>query len=311
MPADPPATRPRAARRLRDPVPGLLARGDLRVPGDGLVELAGVALRLARWFDAVFRRWARDLGGVEHEYPALIPIATLARAGYPQAFPQHLAVAAPCAPNARARVADRPDRIAAADLAEPSLALTPAVCYHAYPGWAGRRLPDSGAVVTSVGRCVRHEAGPLRALERLREFTMRELIFAGAREAVDALRSDLLGRARALAADLDLEATVEEAADPFFTEAARGRLLMQRLLGLKYELRMPLAGGGTTAVASFNLHLDFFGRAFGIADASGGAAHTGCVAFGLERLVLAFLTQHGLDADGWPPPAREAAGAER
>ena len=103
-------------------------------------------------------------------------------------------------------------------------------------------------------------------------------------------------RAQTYLTRLDLSATLEVATDPFHT-ADRGKLALQRLRALKYELRMPLAGA-TIAVASFNYHEDHFGRAFGIALPDGFPAHTTCVAFGIERWELAVREQ------------REAAAAE-
>ena len=38
----------------------------------------------------------------------------------------------------------------------------------------------------------------------------------------------------------------------------------------------------------------------------GSAAESGCVGFGLERWVYAFLSQRGLDRDAWPARVREA-----
>jgi seryl-tRNA synthetase len=99
---------------------------------------------------------------------------------------------------------------------------------------------------------------------------------------------------------------VETASDPFFTSAAQGRRLLQSAAALKYELRLSVdPAGHTVAAASFNHHRDHFGRRFDIRLASGAAAHTGCVALGLERWVLAFFAQHGLDERGWPEPVRE------
>jgi hypothetical protein len=40
-------------------------------------------------------------------------------------------------------------------------------------------------------------------------------------------------------------------------------------------------------------------------DNGGGAAHTACLGFGLERITLALLRTHGLDPDRWPSPVRE------
>ena len=38
---------------------------------------------------------------------------------------------------------------------------------------------------------------------------------------------------------------------------------------------------------------------------NGDKAHTGCVAFGLDRLALALFKTHGLDLGKWPAVVRE------
>jgi hypothetical protein len=79
------------------------------------------------------------------------------------------------------------------------------------------------------------------------------------------------------------------AEDPFFAPTGRGRALLQRLKELKQELRLPIGDGETVAAASFNLHDRFFGEAFAISLPDGSPAFTACVAFGLERWLLASL----------------------
>jgi len=61
----------------------------------------------------------------------------------------------------------------------------------------------------------------------------------------------------------------------------------------------------SVAAASFNPHERFFGEAFDIRLADGSPAASACVAFGIERWLLAFLAAHGTSARGWPtiPPA--------
>ena len=110
---------------------------------------------------------------------------------------------------------------------------------------------------------------------------MREVVFAGAPEWVAEQRRDWMIRVEEFAKSLGLPAKTELATDPFFGGAARGKRLLQQLKELKYELRV-----GSMAIASFNLHETHFTERFDIAMKGGGVAHTGCVAFGLERLAL-------------------------
>ena len=295
-------------------VDALRARGELAVLGAGQVGLSGTALALFHYFDSVARGWARDLGAVEHQYPSLIPLAALARAGHPESFPQHLTVATHLVGtlDTLRDAAARPEALRPEQLATPEYALAPAVCYHCYAELQGRTIARQPLVLSALGRCFRFESAHLRPLERLWDFAMREIVVLGGEEEVERLRRELVDRASALLRELELDGRVETATDPFFTRESAGRRLVQGLRSLKYELRLSLdAAGRTVAVASFNHHQDFFGQRFDIRQPSGAAAHTGCVAFGLERWVLAFVSQHGLDARAWPEPVQVYLGSGR
>ncbi len=75
----------------------------------------------------------------------------------------------------------------------------------------------------------------------------------------------------------------------------------QLAFDLKFEVLAPLPyKQKDLAVGSFNYHQDFFGRSFNVSSTDSTPIHTGCVGFGLERLALAFLAQHGVNRDRWP-----------
>ena len=57
---------------------------------------------------------------------------------------------------------------------------------------------------------------------------------------------------------------------------------------------------------SFNYHRDHFGLTWDIKDADGAPAHTGCVAFGMDRLTVALFAVHGTDPARWPAAVRTA-----
>jgi seryl-tRNA synthetase len=94
--------------------------------------------------------------------------------------------------------------------------------------------------------------------------------------------------------------------DPFFIEDFAQQTAFQLAFDLKFEIRANLPySQGSIAAGSFNYHQDFFGKSFDIRDASGAPVHTGCVGYGLERLVLSFVAHHGLSPDGWPQAVRK------
>ena len=280
--------------RFASPLAALQARGDVTVTTAGQVSLSGLALDLFRAIDHTSLAWARSLGAVEHRYPSLIDLGVLERAGQVESFPQHLTLASHPQPPS---LPERKDG--------GRHALAPAVCYHAYPELQGRTLATEPTILTARGRCYRFEDGSHAPLERLWDFTMREVIVLGTRDQVETVRQGLVKQVAELVTTLELDGRVEVAADPFFTAGDEGRRLMQQAGALKYELLLAVdADGRGVATTSFNHHHDFFGARFAIALPDGGRAHSGCVALGLERWVLAVFAQHGLDERTWPPAAR-------
>ena len=57
---------------------------------------------------------------------------------------------------------------------------------------------------------------------------------------------------------------------------------------------------------SFNYHQDHFGEVWGLHGPDGALSHTGCVAFGMDRLAVAMFATHGVDVDAWPVSVRSA-----
>jgi hypothetical protein len=123
------------------------------------------------------------------------------------------------------------------------------------------------------------------------DFTMREIVFLGSAEFVQRQREGWMAKTARFASGLDLDAGLAPANDPFFGAGNRGKKLLQHLKQLKYELSVPLHSGGSMPIASFNLHERFFTNRFQISLATGEPAHSGCVAFGLERWCMALLAR--------------------
>jgi acyl carrier protein len=270
--------------RFASPMDELRGRGELSDAPDGASRLSGRTALLFQYFDVTFARWARDFGADDVAAPDSIALATLQRSGFMTDFPQLIV------------------------RATEDQAYTPAACYHRYAALSDAALADA-TVLGVYARCRRAESDP-RPLERCTEFTMREVVTLGTHQDVERVRHRLLRRVDRFVTTLALDGAIEPASDPFFTSESAGRALAQSAGELKLELRLSLEGGRRVACASFNRHHDYFGRTFGIS-LGGIPAHSGCVAFGIERWVLAFLTQHGFDERAWPAPVREAMEIQR
>jgi seryl-tRNA synthetase len=186
--------------------------------------------------------------------------------------------------------------------------LVPAACYPLYPAMAARGPLREGGVTLDTGDAYVFRREPSDDPSRMQIFHMREIVRVAEREVVVAWREEWRARAEALLRSLELELELDIANDPFFGRSGRILASAQREQELKWELLAPGPGGASTAIASSNYHQDHFGHTYDLCTASGEPAHTGCIAFGEERIVLALLHAHGLDVERWPEPVREQLG---
>ena len=289
----------------------LRERGELWQVAPGLIGLRGAPLTIFHVLEESIGQLARCEGAEEWRLPCGIPLETLARAEYFASFPQWLTVASHLTDDDATleRIASgaSPAEAARSALAPAGAALPPALCYHTYSALAGRTLAaDTPVLMTAQGTCWRHEGGRLLPLERGWAFTMREIVCVGDAGDVEIFRERGMRRAAALADALGLDAELALATDPFFAPTARGKALLQRVKALKHELLLPIGGGRAIAASSFNNHETFFGEAFDIRLPDGSPASSACVAFGLERWLLAVLARHGTDPRAWQESARDA-----
>jgi hypothetical protein len=306
----------------QDPMSELLARGELSQEDTGIFAIGPLLTRLIAFFERQFVELADSFGADPYRFPTLIPARYLERVGYFRAFPHSLTFATHLREDLE--VIDQFAQHAACDehgltaptesFAQIQALLSPAVCYHLYFALADRPLPGGKVVATAVGNCFRYEAINLTSLERLWNFTMREVIFVGPKDFILENREIARQRMQGFFERIGLAYRVESANDPFFIGEFRKQVAFQSAFQLKYEIRAALPfKDATLAVGSYNYHQDFFGRSLNITLPDGSPAHTGCVAFGLERIAFAFLSQYGLDPAAWPesvqaalPPAVEA-----
>lgn len=298
-----------------DPHDELLARRELSQEARGIFALGPMISRLIAWFEEHFVGLADSFGAAPYRFPTLIPASYLERVDYFSAFPHSLTFATHLRTDldvidhfAREASCGEGGELAAppGSFAPVRALLSPAVCYHLYFSLADQPLPGEGVIATSVGNCFRHEAINLTSLERLWNFTMREVIFVGSKEFVLDHRETARQRTAKFLGDIGLAYRVESANDPFFIGEFRKQVAFQSAFQLKYEIRARLPfKDSTLAVGSYNYHQDFFGRRLNITLPDGSPTHTGCVAFGLERVAYAFLAQFGLDPRDWPDVVRK------
>ncbi len=291
----------------------LLDSGAVAELGEGQVAFGEPLIALADLFDARLTELVSDeFGTVRHyRYPTLIPTRVLEEAGYFSSFPQHLMFVTRLHSDVDVYREFQQEYRQAGRLVPEMLrqcrnvdyCLPPTMCFHTFGHYRGTLAADDLQVITAKGKSFRFESRYATTMERLWDFTIREVVFLGNRAPVVAARKRLMDRVFAFIAELGLAARCEVANDPFYCEpdGEVGRVSTQRLLELKYELRLPVSADRSIAVGSFNFHDNFFGQAFAISQPAGEPAVSGCAGFGIERLVYAFLCQYGLDQRTWPP----------
>jgi seryl-tRNA synthetase len=252
---------------------------------------------------------AADRGAERLRFPPLLPRHQLESSGYLGSFP-HLAGSVYSFDGDERQAAVQSERAALhedwSEFQRPTqLTLMPAACYPVYPAIAARgRLGPGGVFIDAGGAWVfRHE--PSHDPARRQIFHQHELVRIGEPEAVLEWREEWAHRGLELLRSFGLDAELDIANDPFF--GRRGRMLAanQQAERLKLELLVQIAGPEPTACASFNHHRDHFGSTWGIVLSDGSVAHTACLGFGHERIVLALLHSHGLDPQAWPAPVRD------
>lgn len=290
-----------------DPHPALLERRELFVYGKGRVGLGPEMFRLIDIFEAEFAALAQQFGALPHRFPALMGADLMDRCRYIRSFPSSLTFVSHLREDTAATQAfvEHADykggrlNCDSANLSAVECLLSPNVCFHCYAQFQGQKL-DAPMAVTATGKCFRYESKNLNGLERLWDFTMREIIFLGPMAHVLDARQKAIELVLELMKSWGLSCEIRSACDPFFTNDFAAMSAYQKAFDLKFELLLPLPyNHKKLAAGSFNYHQDFFGRAFQITR-GGEAIQTGCAAFGLERMLLAFLAQHGVDRRCWP-----------
>jgi len=305
----------RPTHYLEDPMDELLVRREISQETMGIYTLGPLLTRLVDYFESQFLNLAGSFSAAPYRFPTLIPASYLERVNYFSAFPHSLTFATHLREDLD--VIDQFAQNAACDehgLVTPpdsfskiQTLLSPAVCYHLYFSLADQALPDGQVIATAVGPCFRYEAINLASLERLWNFTMREVIFVGAKDFVLENREIARQRMSEFFKEIGFVYQVESANDPFFIGEFRKQAAFQSAFQLKFEIRAKLPfKDSTLAVGSYNYHQDFFGRHLNITLPDGSPAHTGCAAFGLERIAFAFLAQFGFDSSNWPEVVRSA-----
>ncbi|MBV8084924.1 MAG: hypothetical protein JO247_08910 [Chloroflexi bacterium] len=269
----------------------------------GIAGLTAGFTSIVEGLDALITRLGRTTETTVLRFPPVIPRWIVDKAGYQHSFPQLLGTVT-ALPIERqeevGRLADVEDwdrYYAASDAV-----LAPAACYPVY-ATAASAIPAGGLLVDVLSYCYRHE--PSDEPSRLRSFRMREFVRVGSPEQCQDFHARMIAFSGDVLQRVGLKPSLEPASDPFFGRAARLMKVSQKEQQLKFEQVAPITADLNAAISSINYHREHFGEAFNLHLANGEHSHSACVGFGLERIGLALLWQHGDDPASWPAAVRE------
>jgi seryl-tRNA synthetase len=296
-----------------DPQPELERRREVIPIQPGFYSFQGDVLRVLHALNNSVRKMAGEVDAIEQEHPAIWPVRLFKMINYFREFPQQMILCAPVKDDfaARSTFSERYGKEADFEsvpmdelMADATYGLQPAVCDCCYYTLEGKR-DQQDHFYTTVNRVFRNERSATNRLDRLTNFTVRDIMFVGSESFVLEARQQMIERLSQFLVALNLNAKIETATDPFFANESAMKSVFQNSHRLKYELLAYIPHlDKEIATGSINLHTDFFGRAFDIGISDGSVAHSGCIGVGMERMTYALFCQHGSNLADWPASVR-------
>jgi seryl-tRNA synthetase len=204
-----------------------------------------------------------------------------------------------------------------------------AQCENVYWSLGQKTIADASLPIQVYDRTAvsnRYESGGRHGIERVDEFHRIEPVYVGTREQLLQIREKLLARYQHVFNDiLELEWRVASVT-PFYMShsgmgdeaSAEGEKRKEKTLAdapetgtLDFEAWLPYRGSREESEWLEFQNLSIVGKKYTDAfNIKGQKADlwSGCSGIGLERWTVAFLSQKGLDPEGWPKAFRERVG---
>lgn len=276
----------------------------IRRSNNGLITLEKEAVDLFDYFDTTFRNVALKFGAKEERYPVLLGLDTMKFTGYYRRTPQYTMFCSDVKEDF-----EELEKMSKASFVEnnineviktPGFSLSPSACFHVYEKYKNKEI-DNSTIITLNQSVFRNE-GRLNWDEfgRIRDYHVREIVFFGSREYVEEIREKMAKEIMQIIKRLNLDAFMLIASDAFIMPKIIKYKNYQIMERSKYEVRMSYENDRTMAVASLNLHGSAFTDSFNIKIQGEGKPVSGCIGFGIERWIMAFLAQCGIEIQNWP-----------
>lgn len=269
---------------------------------NGQIALINQAKNLFEYFDSSFADIAKHFGAVEKLYPALLPVDAYQETGYLRTSPQYSIFCSSPHEDIDLLV-DINKKVTENDihesLSEPKFGLSPSACFHTYIEYRNKTLDDN-TVVTFNQNVFRNEGRFCwDDYGRLMDYHVREIVLIGTEKFVADTRKAILEETRKFVEKIGMYGEIATACDPFVIPTMQKYKKLQMQEKSKYELKLRCSDEKKLACASFNFHGESFTHPFKIRVNDATPTITGCVGFGIERWVLAYLAQFGTNVNNW------------
>ena len=267
---------------------------------NGSISFKEEAERLFDFFDKRFGEIAMEAGCEKRKYPVLLPLNTYKRTGYLKKSPQYAIFCCDLEENINKIMDIDIEKPLKELLKHPGAALSPSACFHVYNEIQDKLL-DKPLAITLVQDVFRNE-GRFNWNEygRLKCYTIRELVFIGDDKYVETKIRMVEDKIKRILEELDLNSKITISSDAFIAPEFQKLKKIQKATKCKYEVRIKTGRNTDLACASLNFHGVSFSKAFKFGVAGINPTVSGCIGFGIERWVLAFLAQYGFEVNKWP-----------
>lgn len=286
----------------------LLDSGIVEQYGTGCILLSELGQKLFDFFDQNFLDIISDLSPVHKQFPTLLPLNVVEDTKYLHSSPQYLLFCSKLNESLDEynQVEEKYANHELSDtLNSPEFALSPSACFHLFGYLYGKSLKKEN-VFTLRQNVFRNEGRfNWKELTRLQDYNVREIVMIGSRDYVNSTRELILTRAEKLFDDLGMNYSISVASDPFVMPTMQGYKRIQKFNKVKYELGMYVNKETTVACASFNLHGTTFSSKFKFHAENTDVTESACIGFGIERIIIAFLSQYGTELEKWPVKVKE------
>lgn len=277
--------------------------GIIKKESDGCISLSELGLKLFYFFDQYFLSVLDQQKVIIKQFPTLLNMDTIENTNYISTSPQYVIYCS----RVKESLSEYEDfqnkykqKKIQNSLEYPHYALSPSACFHLYQSIFNEVLKEE--TIFSMRQNVFRNEGRFNwdEIGRLQDYHVREIVMIGNHNFVLNKREELLKKSIQLLDELKINYTIEIASDPFVMPVMQKYAHLQLASRVKYEMRLNIDPQNTIACASYNIHGKAFSSKFHFSVKNCENTESGCIGFGIERLVIAFLKQYGVEQTNWP-----------